>query len=65
MTGVCSRIASRSQRVIRRCHEGVIDDIISGIDLLVDLTLIVIPDPSAPSREHRFNAQTGVRFGGG
>ena len=47
--------------VIRRvrvgAHECVIDDIITGIDLLVDLTLVVIPNPSAPSREHRLDAQ--------
>src|SRR5438270_13041071 len=30
---------------------------ITGIDLLVDLTLIVIPDPSALSREHGLDAQ--------
>ena len=42
--------------VIRRvrvgAHECVIDDIITGIDLLVDLTLIVIPDPSTPPGKH-------------
>jgi hypothetical protein len=47
--------------VIRRvwvgAHECVIDDIITGIDLLVDLTLIVIPDPSTLSREHHLDAQ--------
>jgi hypothetical protein len=47
--------------VIRRVWVGtpecVIDDIITGIDLLVDLTLIVIPDPSTSSRKHRLDAQ--------
>jgi hypothetical protein len=47
--------------VIRRvrvgAHECVIDDIITGIDLLVDLTLIVVPNPSALSWEHRLDAQ--------
>jgi hypothetical protein len=38
-------------------HEGVIDDIITRVDLAVSLALIIIPDPSAPSREHRFDAQ--------
>jgi hypothetical protein len=33
------------------------DDIITCVDLLVDLALIVIPDPSALSREHRLDAQ--------
>jgi hypothetical protein len=38
-------------------HERVIDDFITGIDLLVDLPLIVIPDPPAVSWEHGFDAQ--------
>ena len=41
--------------VIRRvrvaAHEGVFDDIITRIDSAVGLTLIVVPDPSARSRE--------------
>ena len=53
--------AAAVPRVIRRvwigAHERVIHDIIAGIDLAVDLALVVIPDPSAPPREHRFDAQ--------
>jgi hypothetical protein len=41
--------------VIRRvwisAHELVVDDIIARVDLPMSLTLIVIPDPSAPSRK--------------
>jgi hypothetical protein len=47
--------------VIRRvrisAHELVVDDIITRVDLAMSVALIVIPDPSAPSREHRFDAQ--------
>jgi hypothetical protein len=47
--------------VIRRVRVGArelgVDDIITGIDLAMSLALIVIPDPSAPSGEHRLNAQ--------
>jgi hypothetical protein len=47
--------------VIRRvrvgAHELVIDDIITRVDLAMSFTLIVIPDPSGPSREHRLDTQ--------
>jgi hypothetical protein len=47
--------------VIRRvrigAHELVVDDIITSVDLAMSVALIVIPDPSAPFREHRFDAQ--------
>ena len=38
-------------------HECVIDDIITRVDLAMSFTLIVIPDPSAPSREYGLDAQ--------
>ena len=38
-------------------HELVIDDIITSVDLAMSVALIVIPDSSAPSREHRLDAQ--------
>jgi hypothetical protein len=44
-------------RVWIGAHERVIHDIIAGIDLAMNVALIVIPDPSAPSREHRLDAQ--------
>ena len=34
-----------------------VDDISTRVDLAMSFTLIVIPDPSAPSREHRLDAQ--------
>jgi hypothetical protein len=47
--------------VIRRiwvgAHECIIDYIIAGVDLLVSFTLIVIPNPSALSREHGSDGQ--------
>ncbi|MGC1891636.1 MAG: hypothetical protein WA709_37095 [Stellaceae bacterium] len=47
--------------VIRRvqitAHELVFNDIITRADLAMGLALIVIPDPSAPPREHRLDAQ--------
>jgi len=47
--------------VIRRvrvgAHECIVDDIIARVDLAMSVALIVIPDPSAFSREHRFDAQ--------
>src|ERR1700756_4569562 len=47
--------------VIRRvrigAHKSVIDDIITSVDLAMNLALIVIPDLSAPSREHGLDAQ--------
>jgi hypothetical protein len=47
--------------VIRRvrvgAHECVVDDIITRVDLAMSLALIVIPDPSTPSREDGLNAQ--------
>src|SRR5438094_276523 len=47
--------------VIRRvrvgAHECIVDDIISRVDLAMSLALIVVPDPSASSREHRLDAQ--------
>ena len=47
--------------VIRRvrisAHELVVDDIITRVDLAMSVTLIVIPDPSAPSREDSLDAQ--------
>jgi hypothetical protein len=38
-------------------HESVVDDIIASIDLAMSRALIVIPNASAPSREHRLDAQ--------
>jgi hypothetical protein len=35
----------------------VIDDIIACVDLAMSLSLIVVLDPSAPSREYRLDAQ--------
>jgi hypothetical protein len=60
MIGICwHRIPKPA--VIRRvrvgAHELVVDDIITSVDLAMSVALIVIPDPSAPSREHRFDAQ--------
>src|SRR3984893_8904050 len=47
--------------VIRRvrvgAHECVVDDIIPLVDLAMSVALIVIPDPSTPSREDGLNAQ--------
>jgi hypothetical protein len=47
--------------VIRRVrvgpHEGVVDNLVACVDLAISLALIVIPDPSAPSREDGFDAQ--------
>jgi hypothetical protein len=54
--------------VIRRvrvgAHELVVDDIITGIDLAMSLALIIVPDPSAPSGEHRLDAQQVFHFAG-
>jgi hypothetical protein len=69
MTGICCSIASRSQRLssefwsVRK--EGVIDDIISGIDLLMGLALIMTPDPASGWSGERSADGTGAtRFGG-
>jgi len=35
----------------------VVGDIITRIDLTMSISLIVIPDPSTPSREHGLDAQ--------
>jgi hypothetical protein len=40
-----------------QCHKSVIDDIIARVDLAMSLALIVVPDPSAPSREYGLDAQ--------
>jgi hypothetical protein len=61
MTGICCCIASRSKRLSAEfgvsAHELAIDDIITRVDLAMSFTLIVIPDPSAPSREYGLDAQ--------
>ena len=38
-------------------HEGIVDNFVARVDLAMSVALIVIPDPSAPSREHGLDAQ--------
>ena len=61
MTGIWLLHRIPEPAVIRRvrvgAHECIVDDIIACVDLAMSLALIVIPDPSAPSREHRLDAQ--------
>src|SRR4051794_33009886 len=38
-------------------HEGIFDEFIASIDLLVGIALIVIPDPTAAPGHHGANAQ--------
>jgi hypothetical protein len=38
-------------------HEGIVDEIVAGVDLLVGLALILIPDPAASTREHGADGQ--------
>jgi hypothetical protein len=45
------------RRVRVASHELVVDDIIASIDLLVRLTLIVVPDPPASPGEHGSDGQ--------
>jgi hypothetical protein len=56
MTGICCYNRIPKPAVIRRflvgSHEGIVDGIVTRVDLAMSFTLIVISDPSAPSREH-------------
>jgi hypothetical protein len=41
-------------------HEGIVDDIITRVDLAMSLALIIIPDPPALSGEHSSDGQDAM-----